>query len=51
MILFLRPSDIDEPEDLVELLIHGSGAPKDYISKRFRLEESRGRVKLVPNKN
>ncbi|AKB81871.1 2-phospho-L-lactate guanylyltransferase [Methanosarcina barkeri 3] len=40
-------TDIDEPEDLVELLIHGSGAAKDYISKKFRLEMSRGRVRLV----
>ena len=24
-------TDIDEPEDLVELLIHGKGAAKDYI--------------------
>lgn len=47
----LAATDIDEPEDLVELLIHGSGAPKEYISKKFRLEESRGRVRLVPNKN
>lgn len=48
---FLAATDIDEPEDLVELLIHGSGTPKEYISKKFRLEESRGRVRLVPNKN
>ncbi|PAV11633.1 2-phospho-L-lactate guanylyltransferase [Methanosarcina spelaei] len=40
-------TDIDEPEDLVELLIHGSGAAKKYISKKFRLEMSRGRVRLV----
>lgn len=40
-------TDIDEPEDLVELLIHGSGAAKEYISKKFRLEMSRGRVRLV----
>jgi len=40
-------TDIDEPEDLVELLIHGSGAAKEYISKKFRLEMSRGRVRLI----
>lgn len=40
-------TDIDEPEDLVELLIHGSGAAKEYISKKFRFEMSRGRVRLV----
>lgn len=45
---FLAGTDIDEPEDLVELLIHGKGAAKEYISKKFRLDVSRGRVKLTP---
>jgi 2-phospho-L-lactate guanylyltransferase len=45
---FLAGTDIDEPEDLVELLIHGSGTAKEYISKKFRLEISRGRVRLAP---
>jgi 2-phospho-L-lactate guanylyltransferase len=45
---FLAGTDIDEPEDLVELLIHGNGAAKDYISQKFRLEISRGRVGLAP---
>lgn len=44
---FLAGTDIDEPEDLVELLIHGSGVAKEYISKKFRLEISRGRVRLA----
>jgi 2-phospho-L-lactate/phosphoenolpyruvate guanylyltransferase len=43
---FFASTDIDEPEDLVELLIHGKGASKDYISRKFRLEISRGRVGL-----
>jgi 2-phospho-L-lactate/phosphoenolpyruvate guanylyltransferase len=43
---FLACTDIDEPEDLVELLIHGKGVAKDYISRKFRLEISRGRVGL-----
>jgi 2-phospho-L-lactate/phosphoenolpyruvate guanylyltransferase len=43
---FLASTDIDEPEDLVELLIHGKGASKDYISRKFRLDISRGRVGL-----
>ena len=43
---FLASTDIDEPEDLVELLIHGKGASKDYISRKFRLEISKGRVGL-----
>ncbi len=45
---FLAGIDIDEPEDLVELLIHGSGASKAYISKKFRLDINRGRVRLAP---
>jgi 2-phospho-L-lactate guanylyltransferase len=45
---FFAATDMDEPEDLVELLIHGSGAAKEYISKKFRLEISRGRVSLAP---
>lgn len=45
---FLAGTDIDEPEDLVELLIHGSRAAKQYINKKFRLEISRGRVGLAP---
>jgi 2-phospho-L-lactate guanylyltransferase len=43
---FLASIDIDEPEDLVELLIHGQGTAKDYISQKFRLEIRRGRVGL-----
>ena len=44
---FLAGIDIDETEDLVELLIHGNGAAKDYISQKFRLEIRRGRVGLA----
>ncbi|WP_292381263.1 2-phospho-L-lactate guanylyltransferase [Methanosarcina sp. UBA289] len=45
---FFAGTDIDEPEDLVELLIHGKGPAKEYINKKFRLEISRGRVRLAP---
>ncbi|WP_292373099.1 2-phospho-L-lactate guanylyltransferase [Methanosarcina sp. UBA411] len=45
---FFAGTDIDEPEDLVELLIHGRGAAKEYINEKFRLEISRGRVRLAP---
>jgi 2-phospho-L-lactate guanylyltransferase len=44
---FLAGTDIDEPEDLVELLIHGRGVAKEYINKKFRLEISKGRVRLA----
>jgi 2-phospho-L-lactate/phosphoenolpyruvate guanylyltransferase len=43
---FLASTDIDEPEDLVELLIHGKGAAKDYISRKFRLDIGKGRIGL-----
>jgi len=43
---FFAGTDIDEPDDLVELLIHGKGGTKKYISQKFRLEISRGRVRL-----
>jgi 2-phospho-L-lactate guanylyltransferase len=45
---FLAGTDIDEPEDLVELLIHGKGASRAYISQKFRLDISRGRVGFTP---
>ncbi len=45
---FLAGTDIDEPEDLVELLIHGEGPSKAYIEGKFRFEISRGRVRLIP---
>lgn len=45
---FLAGTDIDEPEDLVELLIHGKGSARDYINRKFRLEISKGRVRLSP---
>ena len=45
---FFAGTDIDEPEDLVELLIHGKGTARDYIKQKFRLGVSRGRVGLVP---
>jgi len=43
---FFGAMDIDEPDDLVELLIHGEGYAKKYISQKFRLDISRGRVRL-----
>lgn len=42
----LASTDIDEPEDLVELLVHGKGPAREYIDRKFNFEISRGRVKL-----
>ena len=43
---FLASIDIDEPQDLVELLLHGHGMAKDYIKQKFGIDVSKGRVKL-----
>ena len=43
---FLASIDIDEPQDLVELLLHGHGMAKDYIKQKFGIDISKGRVKL-----
>lgn len=43
---FLASIDIDEPQDIVELLLHGDGMAKDYIEQKFGIEVSEGRVKL-----
>lgn len=45
---FLAGTDIDEPEDLVELLIHGKGPAKNYVDHKFKIEIKKGRVGLVP---
>lgn len=42
----LASTDIDEPQDLVELLLHGNGMAKDYIKQKFDVEVSKGRIKL-----
>ncbi len=43
---FLASIDIDEPQDLVELLLHGHSMAKDHIKQKFGIEVSKGRVKL-----
>lgn len=46
---FLASTDIDEPHDLVELILYGNGLSKDYAEKRFCAETGKGRVKISPN--
>ncbi len=42
---FRLHTDIDEPEDLVELLIHGTGKSRAYLEERgFALSAEKGRV-------
>jgi len=43
---FLASTDIDEPHDIVELLIYGDGLSKEYAEKRFCTETGKGRVKI-----
>ena len=43
---FLASTDIDEPQDIVELLLHGHGMSKDYVEQKFGIEVSEGRIKL-----
>ena len=44
---FRLHTDIDEKEDLVELLVHGSGKSRAYLeSLGFRLAENEGRVSV-----
>ena len=43
---FLASTDIDEPQDIVELLLHGNGMAKDYVEEKFGIEISKGRIKL-----
>ena len=43
---FLASTDIDEPQDIVELLLHGHGMAKDYAEQKFGIEVSKGRIKI-----
>lgn len=41
---FCLSADIDEPDDLTEVLLHGTGAAADWLTERFELCASNGRV-------
>jgi len=43
---FRLSTDVDEPDDLVEALLHGEGHAADWLAERFRLavDEDEGRV-------
>jgi 2-phospho-L-lactate/phosphoenolpyruvate guanylyltransferase len=48
---FRLHTDIDEPEDLVELLIHGAGKSRVYLEGLgFALSVDKGRVGVVRNR-
>ena len=44
---FMLSTDIDEPQDIVEMLLHGHGLSFEYVQKKFELESGRTRVKLI----
>jgi 2-phospho-L-lactate guanylyltransferase len=44
---FLLSTDIDEPNDIVEILLHGHGLSFEYVQNKFELESGRARVKLT----
>ncbi|MBN2110510.1 MAG: 2-phospho-L-lactate guanylyltransferase [Methanosarcinaceae archaeon] len=46
---FLLSTDIDEPQDLVEIMLHGHGSSKLYIDRKFGMDgngKARARVSL-----
>jgi 2-phospho-L-lactate guanylyltransferase len=45
---FRLSTDVDEPGDLVEVLVHGTGAAADWLNDRFELvvDDAEGRVSL-----
>ena len=43
---FFASTDIDEPQDLVEIMIHGNGRSKSYLQKKFNMKFDNGRVYL-----
>jgi 2-phospho-L-lactate guanylyltransferase len=44
---FLLSTDIDEPQDIVEIILHGHGFSLKYALDKFELESGKARVKLV----
>ncbi len=45
---FLASTDIDEPQDITELLLHGTGQARNYVSHNFTPLTGEGRVKISP---
>lgn len=43
---FLLSTDIDEPHDLVEIMLHGHGASREYVTEKFDVKTGKARVKL-----
>jgi 2-phospho-L-lactate guanylyltransferase len=43
---FLLSTDIDEPHDLVEIMLHGHGKSREYVIERFDMETGKARAKI-----
>jgi len=47
---FLLSTDIDEPHDLIEIMLHGHGLSKVYVDSKFEMEgngKSRARLEML----
>ncbi|MDY0387357.1 MAG: 2-phospho-L-lactate guanylyltransferase [Methanolobus sp.] len=44
---FLLSTDIDEPQDLVEIILHGNGNSRKYIMERFDMKTGKARVRIA----
>jgi 2-phospho-L-lactate guanylyltransferase len=40
-------TDVDEPADLVEALLHGEGTAAAWLGERFELDAGEGRIGVV----
>lgn len=45
---FLLSTDIDEPHDLVEIILHGYGNSQEYIMERFDMKTGKARARITP---
>ncbi len=43
---FVLSTDIDEPHDLIEIMLHGYGNSKKYVMEKFYMETGRQRARI-----
>jgi 2-phospho-L-lactate guanylyltransferase len=39
-------TDIDEPHDLVEIMLHGHGNSQKYVTERFDMKTGKARARI-----
>jgi 2-phospho-L-lactate guanylyltransferase CofC len=44
---FLLSTDIDEPHDLVEIMLHGHGNSQEYVMERFDMKTGKARARIT----